>query len=436
LDNQKLPLSAALFRGPVNEVLGKPRSLFSNVLVVPDSNFDEEASATKTRRRFSLRGRDLRGAFLARSDFRQVDFTGANLSNARLDGAKLSGAVFGCADPGLIKIDAEGRPVLTNPRSLASWPRDGCTWLVGTSLNNASLLGARFDRAKMQGASLHSAQLAGASLSNANLSAANLDFANLQGATLQGTIFVGASLRYAQLQGADMGSGSISIWFGPNFNLWPDFRGALLTNAHVWRTRGGRRITGPPSLYAHPEQPIGRPRPVFVFSELTSVGSLDFSPEAHFQPFLSRPFAPNKVVPADILEMQTFFNEWMESVLKPISDPDTRLRVKDKLAILAPELRTIRNLIEERDWKDVQGKAVVQSRYEAELAALFAEMACKLENSPYVLRGLIRSGRVAGAGKQLAEFAQQVRTAGKCAGVGGLEARDLGRLDELARALR
>ncbi len=84
-----------LFAGEVDEVSGKPRSLFSNRLVLTDQSFVDSEKLEKVEVSRSFRGRDLRGAVLNRADLRKADFTGAILDSAKLDVAKLQKARLG-----------------------------------------------------------------------------------------------------------------------------------------------------------------------------------------------------------------------------------------------------------------------------------------------------------------------------------------------------
>jgi uncharacterized protein YjbI with pentapeptide repeats len=437
IGDQTLALSDALFRGPVNEVVGKPRSLFSNVLVVPDANFDdvkEDKDPAKTRRRFSLRGRDLRGAVLVRADLHLVDFTGANLGNARLDGAKLDGAVFGCGQTGLT-INPEGRPIEVNPAAAMHWPRDGCTWLVGASLNRASLLGAKLDNAKLQGASLQFAQLMGASLVQTDLSAAQLDFANLQGASLDSAILTGASMRFAQLQGAYLGIANDPV--SRILNRTADFGGASLDNAYVWRTRRDNSSSLPGSLLLsslrrNPSTSGTEKMPRFRLSSLANWSTLNFSPDAHYEVFRARPLAPDEPPLPEAAAKQKAFNAWIDTVLKPIADPEIRAQVRERLSILDPHRETIADVIDEKDWAEVEQRRPKGTEYEIALKNLIWKVACeKIDNAPYVIRGLIRSKRIADTGEHLPELAALIRQADKCPGAKGLTEDDFSELRSL-----
>ena len=168
------PLHDWLFAGEVDEVSGKPRSLFSNRLVLTDQSFVDSEKLDKAEVSRSVRGRDLRGAVLNQADLRKADFTGAVLDAAKLDDAKLQQARFACAWRGEVAEGAES----------GSRPVFGCASLQGASLDFAQLQGAWLLLAQLQGASLDSAQLQGAWLPLAQLQGASLDRAQLQGAWL------------------------------------------------------------------------------------------------------------------------------------------------------------------------------------------------------------------------------------------------------------
>ena len=170
-------LHELLVAGRVNLVTDSPKSLWSNVLVLPDFKagdrvkFDAEGKIAIGSDALSLRGRDLRGAVFFRAHLDKADFTGARLQSTNFLEAELREAKFECDFDG-----AERK----------------CAQLQGASLDSAQLQGASFDYAQLQGADLTSAQLQGAYLIHAQLQGADLSNAQLQGATLS----------LAQLQGA------------------------------------------------------------------------------------------------------------------------------------------------------------------------------------------------------------------------------------------
>ena len=126
-----------LVAGEVDRIAQRPKSLWSNRLVLPGldvidhAKFDTEDKIKAAPKMASLRGRELQGAVLIGADLRKVDFAGANLQNASFLAANLQGASF----------------------------------------HTANLQGANLDGANLQGAGLQLAKLQGADLTIANLQA-------------------------------------------------------------------------------------------------------------------------------------------------------------------------------------------------------------------------------------------------------------------------
>jgi Pentapeptide repeats (8 copies) len=94
-------LHELLVAGGVNYVTGRPQSLWSNVLVLPNFEvgdrvkFDAEGKIVISSDALSLRGRSLEGAVLVFAHLRKADFTAASLARARFTGADLREAKFG-----------------------------------------------------------------------------------------------------------------------------------------------------------------------------------------------------------------------------------------------------------------------------------------------------------------------------------------------------
>ena len=91
-----------LVAGQVNYVTGRPHSLLSNVLVLPNFEvgdrvkFDPEGKIAISSNNVSLRGRSLEGAVLAFAHLRNAGSTGASLARANFIGADLREAKFEC----------------------------------------------------------------------------------------------------------------------------------------------------------------------------------------------------------------------------------------------------------------------------------------------------------------------------------------------------
>src|SRR5271170_4420404 len=155
-------LHELLVAGRINYVTGRPESLLSNVLVLPNFEAGDRV--------LSLRGRSLEGAVLALAHLRKADFTGASLAGANFTGADLREAKFECDRVGDDQI---------------------CAQLQGAVFRMAQLQGASLDGANLQNASLVSAQLQGSSLKGAQLQGAYLGATPLQGARLDEAIIAG-----------------------------------------------------------------------------------------------------------------------------------------------------------------------------------------------------------------------------------------------------
>ena len=145
-------LHELLVAGEVNYVTGRPQSLWSNVLVLP--NFEGWQPIA-----LSLRGRSLEGAVLVGAHLRNADFTGAFLAGAKFTLADLREAKFG--------FDWSWRR-----RSPGFFPTG---YKMSKDIGCAQLQGADFTLAQLQGASLARAQLQGVNFMHAQLQGANLD---------------------------------------------------------------------------------------------------------------------------------------------------------------------------------------------------------------------------------------------------------------------
>jgi uncharacterized protein YjbI with pentapeptide repeats len=275
-------LHELLFAGAADEVSGRPRSLFSNRLVLTDQSFVDPDKLDNIEISRSFRGRDLSHAVLNRADLRKADFTGAMLNRASFVGSKLQGAQFGCAERGT-GTDTETDDTEAEGKESAGrrWPADGCTWLQGALFDLADLQGASLSEAHLQSASIQAAQLQGASLWYARLQGANLgaawlqgtslvgaqlqgawlDLAHLQGALLEAAQLQGASLEKAELQGALLSGAQLQGASLEDAQLQgaslagaqlqsaslgrTKLQGASIANAGVWRTRGAPRSHRP-----------------------------------------------------------------------------------------------------------------------------------------------------------------------------------------------
>jgi uncharacterized protein YjbI with pentapeptide repeats len=361
-------LHELLFAGAVDEVSGRPRSLFSNRLVLTDQSFVDPDKLVAIEISHSFRGRDLSHAVLNRADLRKADFTGAMLNGASFQSSKLQGAHFDCAQTGT-KTDTETGDLW------GRWPDDGCTWLQGAlldaaqlqgaSLRGAWLQGASLIGAQLQGASLDYAQLQGASLTGARLQGALLDYAQLQGASLSwaqlqgasilgawlqgasllGAQLQGASLDYAQLQGASLNGAQLQ---GASLDE-TGLQGASIAYAGVWRVRGAPEI------------------------DLTDLDGVDPG---------TKPWEPRFGTPST-------FSLWRDGILKAIPAGEYRDLASERLSALdaAPENEP-KNSINAEFWKKASS-ASPQSK--ERIVAFLTDLACSSYGAPYFGRGLLRN---------------------------------------------
>jgi uncharacterized protein YjbI with pentapeptide repeats len=209
-------LHELLLAGKVDFITRKPKSLFSNRLVLPaldvvGAKFDTEAKIAAASETLSLRGRHLEGAVLIGARLRKVDFAAVRLRDAQLFQADLRDAKFDCVEDSCPDLrgaqldEAQLQGVSFHRVRLQDASLQSAN-LQGVSLDNAQLQGARFALARMSGASLERVEAQGASFHNTELTGASLDGARLQGASLDIADLQGASLAFARLHGASFDS--------------------------------------------------------------------------------------------------------------------------------------------------------------------------------------------------------------------------------------
>jgi hypothetical protein len=125
-----------LVEGEVDFIKQRPRSIWSNVLVLPNLDLSDRTNA-----KLSFRGRHLEQAIFVAAIMKKADFTGAELPGANLQRADLSQAKLDC--------DEEAKD------------KRKCSNLQGARLDFAQLQGARLSGADLQGAKLTMADLQG-----------------------------------------------------------------------------------------------------------------------------------------------------------------------------------------------------------------------------------------------------------------------------------
>ena len=194
-------LHELLIAGEVDFAARKPKSLWSNRLVLPGfdaidhTKLDTEAKIAAATETVSLRSRHLEGTVLIGAVLRKVDFAGAYLQGADLTTADLRNANFACAG------------LANSPSGLSVRVGDNvCTQLQGAKLKGAQLQGAALRVAQLQGADLLGAQLQGADLAGAVL----------DGASLRNVFVWRADARFAKAKGAwiDMVVSGPKQWCG------------------------------------------------------------------------------------------------------------------------------------------------------------------------------------------------------------------------------
>lgn len=444
--------SDAFFHGAVNEVVGTPRSPFSNILVLPDQQFVDDDMLGKPGKSISLRGRDLRGAVLLRTDLRKADFTGANLNEAILDFAKLSGARFACADTGKRQEseETESAKNSTSPRpATAKWPDDGCAWLQEASLTGVHLEGASLDDAHLDGASLDDANLKGASLRNAHLVGASLDRAELQGAylffahmeaasldgaELQGAILWRARLRGASLDDAQFQGASLSV---------ANLQGASLQKAAFWRTILSEQSVVLTALnqidwVSLPinKSDIGRLLRTIALRDKILLGlddrargKIEANLEAKGEDILVGLDPDTRVTVS-----RRIFETWRDEVLTGLDD-ETHKRVNQRILKLDPDLPVPTGVISKRPFDGNWTSSQTRITYEEKITNLFKEMICRSDNGRFIAHGLLNNGRLSETGDHLPEMVEMLKhpTAKECPGGTGLSQDDFDGLDQMVK---
>lgn len=431
-------LQELLFVGFVDEVSGRPSSIFSNRLVLTDQVFVDIDRLDKVEFSRSFRGRDLRRAVLNKTDLRKADFTGALLNEASFVDSKLQGARFDCASRK--QSDQE-----ESDDSIERWPDDGCASLIGATLKRAQLQGADLDGARLNGASFEEAKLEGASLVEAHIQEANFSGAQAKrtlfdGALLRGAIFTdarlqGASFEQAELQGASFTRAKLqgASFLSANAQAasfdWSDLhcvsfertqlQGAWLSSAHlqgayleeanmiaanlgsasVWRARGDPDVS------------------------LSVAFQIDSSSEPWKQPGYP----------------QSSFQAWRDALLNDIPSGMRHDALVECISVLGATVRKPSNLISPKLWTNLMTEyktGRTQNGHERvpEFVTTLGDLACADDAPPYVARGLIE--RASGSGAYSSIFGDRLRK-GKtdlpaCPGVRGFSNEDWARLNNFA----
>jgi uncharacterized protein YjbI with pentapeptide repeats len=470
-----------LVAGEVNFAARKPKSLWSNRLVLPGfdaidhAKFDSEAKIEALPETISLRARHLEGAVLIGAKLRKSDFTGAQLQGAQLYSADLRGAKFECAKPAPVEQCAQLQGAsLMGAR------------LQGASLIAAQLQGAKFNDAQLQGAKFNDAQLQGANFSDAQLQGALLGGADLRGASLVGTQLQGASLNKAQLQGAkkfsfaDLRGASLmgAQLQGAKFNdaqlQGANFSDAQLQGANLFAaplqgaSLDGAELQGALLNYAHLEGASlngTHLQGASLQGALLQGASLD---GASLQGALLQGAQVQGASLANVFTWRTDAREavWEETrVINPetrpkyecLKDVETPIcdwspvefdDLKKMIVEQVPEGDRRRDAMEGIDrldpkplageeemakvWKRRARSSPAIKVYEKRLAGIWRETGCAFRGAPYVLRGLlVQISRFGAQGPQLPALAKAFLDEKHCPGAHGLSDAEKATLKEI-----
>jgi len=383
-------LHEVLFAGTVDEVVGRPRSLFSNRLVVSDQSFVDPDKIDKVEFTRSFRGRDLRRAVFNRADLRKADFRGAMLNEASFLGARLQFARFDCPKVGLLGGCVEGEPV---------------TWLQDTSFDRADLQSSSFRGARLEGAHLYGANLAnsvldqvhaegawfydadlrGASLASADLSGSSLGEANLRGADLAEAVLKGTALSNANLECASLNSANLTAASLYAANLQgsdlakTDLTGATLGHARLLRTRGIPKL------------------------HMTDLSNIDL---------VAVPWAGT-------INERGNPGAWKKSLIDIIADKKRREEAKRCAAELAL-LPSLQDDDRRAFWQKALGEMPFQNRRAEYLLDVSENIACR---SSRIARGLLKNGVATELGLSLQQFEDRLRGS-KCPAIMELDEDD------------
>jgi uncharacterized protein YjbI with pentapeptide repeats len=430
-------LHELLVAGEVNYVTGRPQSLWSNVLVLPNFEIgdrvksDAEGKIAISSNSVSLRGRSLEGVILASAHLRNADFTGASLARANFIGADLREAKFECEQIGGSHqhFSEQGHKVFFfqghQERDAICAELRGAYFefaqLQGASLVGAQLQGAYLTSARLQDASLHDAQLQGAELPFARLQGASLGGTQLQGADLRGVQLGGANLYQAQLQGASLietqlqGASLIERQLQGATLMHLRLDGALLSEIFVWRTvpffnQAGAFVDAPQTepKYSGLDCPVGK--------------HCDWS-ETSFAALKS---LIKNSVPA---------GPGYDQALRQIAELEKPPYAADEALAKA--------------WTDRAKESAARSAdsYFNTLAKIFKKIGCAADGAPYVIGGLLGPGRIyanailnyrfEGDSRYEGNLSEEAEVAGafldeaKCPGARGLSEENKAKLREI-----
>jgi uncharacterized protein YjbI with pentapeptide repeats len=362
------PLRQALVAGEVDTYVRRPKSLWSDRLVLPGldvidhSKLDTEAKIAPFPVTASLRARQLEGAVLIGAGLRKVDFTASNLEAANLEGADLRAAKLD---------DTQLRDASLGYAQLQDASLDDAK-LQGARLVGAGLRGARLVGAELQGADLAFAHLQGARLDRAELKGATLDSAQLQGADLYRVGLQGATLDGAQLQGASLYEAKLQGAY---------LDGAQLQGASLDRAQLQGAVLRRAQLQA------ASIREAFVWR--TNARTAEDATDARIDKVESRAKIPG---PYDVVDWHAgFFSDLKYRIERIVPEGVNRERALSRVNILDPETLLDEEKQMAEYWDKLQSLSPAPAVYEAKRAERWRLIGCSADGAPYVLAGLIRT---------------------------------------------
>jgi uncharacterized protein YjbI with pentapeptide repeats len=159
-----------VFNSELDQVSGKPRSFFSQRLVIRNLDTTQEDVKQK---QVNFRGRNFVEADFSNSTLPGADFTASNLSHANLSASNLLFAIFGCADNSFISTSVLNQ---NNGDWIEKIEDDvhKCTDLSSANLISSNLSFADLGFANLSGAKLEKSKLYFTRFERANLLGANL----------------------------------------------------------------------------------------------------------------------------------------------------------------------------------------------------------------------------------------------------------------------
>ncbi|MBY2919649.1 pentapeptide repeat-containing protein [Rhizobium leguminosarum] len=213
-----------LFEGKLNEVNGRPTSIFSNRVVITHQRLVDidEGNSPSIDPVLSLRGRRLNYAVFVGSDLRRADFSAASLIGADFSFANLDGAIFDRT-----WIDVTWRN-LGGPHHVALADLRGSSFL-GAKLNGASFWGAELQGSQFWGSEMRGVILDAAILTPTFMFMADLTGASLKDTQLDASYLSGANFSGARIENAMMDAGV--------FNA-ADFTAATIINTKMRQASG------------------------------------------------------------------------------------------------------------------------------------------------------------------------------------------------------